>query len=108
MKLAPVFAAAAVSIGMAPPAHADPDVSGYLAELDLRHVEYSSADSAITMGRATCLALNQGHSAVEVVDSIHKAGYSSYDTGIILGAAMHTWCPEQIPSVKSQLQAGQD
>jgi hypothetical protein len=40
-----------------------------------------------------------------VIDAIYKAGYSSFDTDIIFGAAMHMWCPEQIPSMQAQLQA---
>ena len=65
--IAVMAGAVLMSVPPAGPAGADPDTSAYLAELDRRHVDYSSADAAVTMGHAVCLALHQGNSATAVV-----------------------------------------
>jgi hypothetical protein len=53
-----VLVAPTLSSGIA---HADP-ADAYRAELQRRGVDYSTASAAITLGKATCQALQEGNS----------------------------------------------
>jgi len=44
------------------PAHADPE-DAYIAQLQRRGIDYSTPEAAIKLGKATCLALEDGGSA---------------------------------------------
>jgi Protein of unknown function (DUF732) len=86
-------------VALASPAHADPG-DAYLAELQRRGVDYSMPDAAIKLGKATCLALQQGNSVMAVINTIEDQGFTGHDTGIILGAAANTFCPDQLSTVE--------
>jgi hypothetical protein len=63
-------------------AHADP-ADAYLAELQRRGVDYSAASAAITLGKATCQALQEGNSVRAVLNAIEEHGFTGQGTGII-------------------------
>ena len=82
-------------------AHADP-ADDYLAELQRRGIDFSTPTAAINLGKASCQALQEGANLMAVIKTIEQnEGYSSRDTGIIIGAAANTFCPDQLPTVES-------
>jgi len=100
-----VFAAVAVIltavVAQPPLAHADP-ADDYIAELQRRGIDYSTPTAAINLGKASCQALQEGANVMAVIKTIEQnEGYSSRDTGIIIGAAANTFCPDQLPTVES-------
>ena len=106
MFLRATFAAAAIigavvsaGVALASPAHADP-ADAYLAELQLRGVDYSTPDAAITLGKAACQALQEGNSVMAVLNTIEEQGFTGHDTGIVIGAAANTFCPDQLSTVQ--------
>lgn len=98
-----VKAAVAGAVGtvgsVAAPAHADPE-DAYIAELQRRGVDYLTPDAVITLGKATCQALEEGNSMATVLQTIEGQGFSGPDTGIIVGAAASTFCPDQLSTVQ--------
>ena len=103
-----VFAAVAVILTaiVAQPslAHADP-ADDYIAELQRREIDYSTPTAAINLGKASCQALQQGANLMAVIKTIEEnEGYSSRDTGIIIGAAANTFCPDQLPTVEGFIE----
>ena len=103
-----VFAAIAVILTtiVAQPslAHADP-ADDYIAELQRRGIEYSTPTAAINVGEASCQALQGGANLMAVIKTIEEnEDYSSRDTGIIIGAAAHTFCPDQLPTVEGFIE----
>ena len=88
------------AIAAAPIAHADTD-DDYLAYLKSHHIDYSSPSAAVRLGRAICGALAADQSVGAVLDTIHDSGgYSSYDSGIILGASVGSYCPQYWPVIQ--------
>jgi hypothetical protein len=99
-----VFAAVAVILTaiVAQPslARADP-ADDYVAELQRRGIDYSTPTAAINLGKASCQALQEGANLMAVIKTIEQnEGYSSRDTGIIIGAAANTFCPDQLSTVE--------
>ncbi|MFZ0717247.1 DUF732 domain-containing protein [Mycobacterium sp.] len=99
-----VFAAVALILvaimAQSSPAHADP-ADDYIAELQRRGIDYSTPTAAITLGKASCQALQEGANLMAVIKTIEEnEGYSSRDTGIIVGAAANTFCPDQLSTVE--------
>ena len=99
-----VFAAVAVILTaiVAQPslAHADP-ADDYIAELQRRGIDFSTPTAAINVGKASCQALQGGANLMAVIKTIEEnEGYSSRDTGIIIGAAANTFCPDQLSTVE--------
>jgi hypothetical protein len=80
-------------------AHADP-ADAYLAELQRRGVDYSTASAPITLGKASCNALREGNSVRAVLNTIGDQGFTVQDTGIILAAAANTFCPDQLSTAE--------
>jgi Protein of unknown function (DUF732) len=98
-----VFAAVAVILAaiVARPslAHADP-ADDYIAELQRRGIDYSTPTAAINLGKASCQALQEGANLMAVIKTVEvNEGYSSRDTGIIIGAAANTFCRDQLSTV---------
>lgn len=81
-------------------AHADP-ADAYLAELQRRGVDYSTPSAAITLGKASCNALQEGNSVTAVLKTIEKPEeFSGHDAGVIVAAAANTFCPDQLSTVE--------
>jgi hypothetical protein len=74
-------------------------VSAYPGELQRRGVDYSTPDAAVFLGESACNALRQGQSVAAVIDVI-RGSFSGHDTGIILGAAANTFCPDQLSTIQ--------
>jgi hypothetical protein len=92
-----VLAGLMLSIGIA---HADP-ADAYLAELQRRGVDYSTASAAITLDKASCNALREGNSVMAVLKTIEEQGeFSGHDSGVVVGAAGNTFCPDQLSTVE--------
>lgn len=80
-------------------AQADP-ADDYIAELQRGGIDYSTPTAAINVGKASCQALQQGANLMAVIKTIEvNEGYSSRDTGVIVGAAANTFCPDQLSTV---------
>jgi hypothetical protein len=77
VAVAALFVGAAL-VG-AGPAHADPE-DAYIAELQRRGVDYSTPAAAIKLGKATCLALQDGNSVMAVLNTIEDQGGSPATT----------------------------
>ena len=85
-------------------ARADP-ADDYIAELQRRGIDYSTRTAAINLGKASCQALHEGANLMAVIKTIEQnEGYSSRDTGIIIGAAANTFCPDQLPTVEGFIE----
>jgi hypothetical protein len=100
-KLALAGVAVLIAIVAPPsPARADP-ADDYIAELQRREIDYSTPTAAITLGKASCQALQEGANLMAVIKTIEvNEGYSSRDTGIIVGTAAKTFCPDQLSTVE--------
>jgi hypothetical protein len=85
-------------------ARADP-ADDYIAELQRREIDYSTPTAAITLGKASCQALQEGANLMAVIKTIEvNEGYSSRDTGIIIWAAANTFCPDQLSTVEGFIE----
>lgn len=102
-RLLPVVLALAMNIGHAPPAAAipplcwDAGLSGdtcafYVTMHDLGVT--GDPESVIEMGHTICDELASGVSRRNIVGQIIKAGLSSFNAEMALGASIMTYCPE--------------
>lgn len=65
------------------------------------HIDYSTPSAAIRLGRAVCGALADDQPVGVILDTVHDSGgYSSYDSGIVVGASVGSYCPQYWPVVE--------
>jgi hypothetical protein len=69
MRLLAVLAGFGAVIGLAAPAHADPD-GDFLAALNKAGITYKNGPDAIGIGQHECQAMDQGHSEADVIKSM--------------------------------------
>ena len=99
MRFRVVFAGLIVSIGLATPAHADPEPdAGFLTALDKAGITYQTGSDAVAIGRRACQLLDQGHSQPDVVNSItqQNAGFSTDAATTFTQIAESSYCPQHI------------
>ncbi|OMC32111.1 hypothetical protein A5739_11395 [Mycobacterium colombiense] len=101
MKRLVVLAALLIgAVAAAPIAHADAD-DEYLAELKSHHIEYSTSSAMVRLGRAVCVALADDQPVGAIMKTVHDSGgYSSWDSGIVVGASVGSYCPQYWPAVQ--------
>jgi hypothetical protein len=103
-------AAAALALGapaalaLAGPAHADSDDVEYVTVLDKLHIHYESPQIAAQAGRELCTGLDNGLTWSTLVNAGTKAGYSGYQAGEIVGAAVGIYCPEYGSTIQAEEQ----
>ncbi len=67
----------------------------FLLNLELGDVYYSSAESAIQVATMTCDKLAEGVDPVALqIIAVQAGGYSAYDAGYFIGAAVNAYCPQ--------------
>lgn len=71
--------------------------NAYISALDSEDIDYSSEANAITAGRSICDLLDSGYDLIDTVLFFSEnSGYSTGDSGYIVGAASAAFCPENI------------
>jgi Protein of unknown function (DUF732) len=105
MRLLLALVGASAIIGLAAPAHADPqppppdgDDAGFLGALHQAGISYASPDAAIASGKAVCTCLNNGESGLELVHDV-KIRNPGMDMEIASNFAMISakfYCPHQL------------
>lgn len=96
MKLFPFLASVVALIGMAAPAHADPDDDAFLAALTTAGISYQSPDKVIKAGQKVCDLANSGTSQLDIVRDIRDLNPSFTMAGAaqFAQAAASVYCPE--------------
>jgi NAD(P)-dependent dehydrogenase (short-subunit alcohol dehydrogenase family) len=98
-------AATAALIAMAvpaPAAHADPDAIGviaYLTTLSTYHVPYDSPGRMIDVGNDVCAAARGGTDFDAIGSTVASNGLTSYQAGVVMGAAVASFCPDMQPAI---------
>jgi hypothetical protein len=91
------------ALGLAAPAHADPDSSsgddaGFLSALQQVGIHYPSPGQAITAGKSVCGCLNNGESGLELVHDVkvRNAGFTMEDASDFAMISAKYYCPHQL------------
>jgi hypothetical protein len=72
------------------------DEATYLEVLDIQGVPYSTPAAAVQLGRTVCTVLESGATGEQIKTDITRGGYSPFDGGVIVGAAVLSLCPQDI------------
>lgn len=99
MRLPVVLAGRAALIGLAAPAHADPDPdASFIGALNNAGITYQNPPSAIAIGRRACQLMDQGHSEPDVVKSMteQNAGFATDAATKFSQIAESFYCPQHI------------
>ena len=99
-----VLGLAAVGMGPAPDAAADP--IDYVMVLDDEGVYYESISDVIDLGKFTCRMLRSGAPVPAALNNAASAGYAPYETGIIVYSAGANMCPDVLPDIESWARSG--
>jgi hypothetical protein len=97
MRMLLLLAGFAAVIGVAPPAGADsgPD-AGFLAALDNTGVTYKSGTVAVSVAKAACAMMDQGHPKAEVINDVSASnpGLTPANATDFTTIAVSTYCPQ--------------
>ncbi len=107
MRFRVVFAGLIGFIGLAAPAHADPEPdAGFLTALDKAGITYHTGADAVAIGRRACQLLDQGHSEPDVVNSMiqQNAGFSTDAATRFTQIAESSYCPQHIGGAPAPAQ----
>ncbi|WP_375488177.1 DUF732 domain-containing protein [uncultured Mycobacterium sp.] len=100
MRLLFALTSAAVVIGWAGFAHADPsgDDAGFLDGLNKAGITYQNRDSAIAAGKAVCQMLDDGKNGMDIVKQLRDAnpGFTPHDAAKFTMLAAAAYCPTQL------------
>ena len=81
MRLYVVLASFAAVVGLATPAHADPDPdASFLAALDNAGITFQSGPDAVGIGRRAYQLMDQGHTEPDVIKSMTEQNAGSQPT----------------------------
>ncbi|WPH57668.1 hypothetical protein [Mycobacterium phage WXIN] len=75
------------------------DVGSYIMRLDSRGVLYEDTAEVVETGKATCHHLRKGISVGGVMGGLESLGYTLDEQVIIISAATHELCPDQVQRV---------
>jgi hypothetical protein len=94
-----VAAAAALGMGLAAPAFADPETDAiFVGVLDDEGIPYTSAADAITVANAVCEFMGDGNSLTDATLQVsEESGLGVEDSGFFVGAATAAYCPAYSP-----------
>jgi hypothetical protein len=97
MRLPIVLASLAALLGLAVPAHADPDPdASFLDALDNAGITYHNGPDAIAIGRRACQLMDQGHPEPDVIKSMtqQNAGFTDDGAAKFIQIAESVYCPQ--------------
>jgi hypothetical protein len=100
MRLLFALISAAVAIGFAGFAHADPsgDDAGFLDGLNKAGITYQDRDRAVAAGKGVCQMLDDGKNGMEIVKQLRDAnpGFTAHDAANFTMLAAAAYCPTQL------------
>jgi hypothetical protein len=98
MKVLPLAASIVALIGLAAPAHADPDDDAFLAALTNAGITYHDPDRAIKAGQKVCDLANSGTSQLDIVRDIRdlNPSFTMASAARFAKAAASVYCPERL------------
>jgi hypothetical protein len=83
---------------LAPTAHADPDpisVAAYLHTLNVAHIPYDNPGRMVDIGNNVCVQARGGTDFDAIGPTVAGNGFTSVQSGYIMGAAVGTFCPDK-------------
>jgi hypothetical protein len=100
MRLVLLLASAAVVVGTAAPAFADPDAKdqAFLTALGRAGLTYMNADRAITAGKQVCSLADGGMTGEEIVKNLQdrNPGFQGQGAAKFAAIAASAYCPEKL------------
>jgi Protein of unknown function (DUF732) len=98
MKALPLLASVVALIGLAAPAHADPDDDAFLSALTKAGISYQNPDKAIKAGQKVCDLANSGTSQLDIVRDIRdlNPSFTMTSAAKFANAAATVYCPERL------------
>ena len=99
MRMLLLLAGFAAVVGVAPPAGADPGPdAGFLAALDNSGVTYKNGTGAVSVAKAACTMLDQGHPKAEVIGDVAASnpGLTPTNATDFTTIAVSSYCPQHI------------
>jgi Protein of unknown function (DUF732) len=100
MRLVLLLAGAAVAIGTAAPAYADPTPKdqAFLNALTQAGLTYLNADRAITAGKQVCSSADDGLTGEEIVKNLQdrNPGFQGPGAAKFAAIAASAYCPEKL------------
>ena len=106
MRLVLLLAGAAVVIGTAAPAYADPDAKdqAFLTALTQAGLTYMNADRAITAGKQVCSLADGGMTGEEIVKNLQdrNPGFQGPGAAKFAAIAASAYCPEKLTQTEDQ------
>lgn len=79
-----------------------PDIDwdqAYLDTLDMGDIYYPDDAAAINLGHAICDGYDAGLSTITIGGIATDEGFTPYDAGYIIGAAVSAYCPEYLGEI---------
>ncbi len=106
MRLVLLLASAAVVIGTAAPAYADPSAKdqAFLTALAQAGLTYLNADRAITAGKQVCSLADDGMTGEEIVKNLQdrNPGFQGPGAAKFAAIAASAYCPEKLTQTEEQ------
>ena len=98
MKALPLLASVVALVGVAAPAHADPDDDAFLAALTKAGISYKNPDKAVKAGQKVCDLANSGTSQLDIVRDIRdlNPSFTMTSAAKFAQAAATVYCPERL------------
>jgi Protein of unknown function (DUF732) len=103
MRMQLALLGVAAVIGLAAPAHADPDQTGgddvgFLAALQRSDIGFANPAQAITSAKAVCACLDNGESGLEVIHDLktHNPAITMEHASNFAVLAAKFYCPQQL------------
>lgn len=100
MRLVLLMASAAVVIGTAAPAYADPTAKdqAFLSALTRAGLTYLNADRAITAGKQVCKSADDGMTGEQIVKALQdkNPGFEGPGAAKFAAIAASAYCPEKL------------
>jgi hypothetical protein len=98
MKVLPLVASVVALVGLAAPAHADPDDDAFLSALTKAGISYQNSDKAIKAGQKVCDLANSGTSQLDIVRDIRdlNPSFTMTSAAKFANAAATVYCPERL------------
>ncbi|MEE6178075.1 DUF732 domain-containing protein [Mycobacterium sp. 050134] len=97
-----ILASLVGALGMPPDARADPDpvsVAAFLETLNQAHIPYDNAGKMVDLGNTVCRQSRGGTAFDDVGESVVGNGFTPAQAGLIMGAAVATFCPDMQPAM---------
>lgn len=103
MRLLVALAGVGVAIGVAAPAHGDPDAgggdeAGFLASLRSAGITYTTPAGAVKFAKSVCESMGKGEWGPQTLDELktENPGLTTDHASSFLAIAAKFYCPEQL------------